>query len=71
MAVMGLSVVMLDYASQAAITPCESLVADMLQDSSGGVGTDDGYFVYSSMLRSVRFSWAIRMRSGNLADLSE
>ena len=54
MAVMGLSVVMLDYASQAAITPCESLVADMLQDSSGGVGTDDGYFVYSSMLRSVR-----------------
>ena len=56
MAVMGLSVVVLDYASQAALTPCESLVADMLHDSSaaGGGGTDDGYFVYSSMLRSVR-----------------
>ena len=52
MAVMGLSVVMLDYASQAAITPCESLVADMQQrDPLAAGGTDDGYFVYSSMLR--------------------
>ena len=52
MAVMGLSVVMLDYASQAAVTPCESLVADMQQrDSLAAGGTDDGYFVYSSMLR--------------------
>ena len=51
MAVMGLSVVMLDYAVQAVITPCESMVADLLQDSSAA---DDGYYVYSSMLRSVQ-----------------
>ena len=67
MAVMGLSVVMLDYASQAAITPCESLVADMLLHDSSingkvvGAGTEDGYFVYSSMLRSVGFNWFIRI----------
>ena len=52
MAVMGLSVVMLDYAVQAVITPCESMVADLLQDSSAA---DDGYYVYSSMLRSVKW----------------
>ena len=68
MAVMGLSVVMLDYASQAAITPCESLVADMLLHDSSingkvvGTGTEDGYFVYSSMLRSVKCNRFIRIR---------
>jgi hypothetical protein len=73
MFVMASSVVLLDYASQAAINPCESLVADLNQLASGSIdiqsvvaavaatpstigssssaSTDDGYFVYSSMLR--------------------
>ncbi|XP_059082872.1 solute carrier family 45 member 3-like isoform X2 [Tigriopus californicus] len=47
MIVVAMSVVVVDYASQAAINPCESLMADYLHSSND---PDKGYLVYSSML---------------------
>ncbi len=66
MLLMAFSVVVLDYASQAAINPCESLVADINQGhrhrhepveaeskpaTAGSVAHEDGFVVYSGMLR--------------------
>ena len=47
MVLIAVNVVLLDYASQAAINPCESLMADMLHESRD---PEAGYLVYSGML---------------------
>jgi lipid-binding SYLF domain-containing protein len=41
------AVILLDYASQAAINPCESLVADILKSASNA---NTGFMIYSAML---------------------
>ena len=54
MILVAVSVVLLDYASQAAINPCESLMADLLHsangNSNGHSAASSGYSVYSGML---------------------
>ena len=57
MIVVACSVVLLDYASQAAINPCESLMADILHTASNDNSSNNqsqissmGYNVYSGML---------------------
>lgn len=47
MCVVAFAVILLDYASQAAINPCESLMADMLQSASN---SNAGFMIYSAML---------------------
>ena len=43
----ALAVIILDYTSQAAINPCESLVADILKSASNA---NTGFMIYSAML---------------------
>jgi solute carrier family 45 protein 3 len=45
--VVSFAVILLDYASQAAINPCESLVADILKSASNA---NTGFMIYSAML---------------------
>ena len=47
MLLLGVGVVLLDYASQAAINPCEALVSDLM---SGHQAESAGFTVYSGML---------------------
>ncbi len=47
MYVIAFAVVLLDYASQAAINPCESLMSDMLRLAPQ---SDTGFMIYSAML---------------------
>lgn len=47
MLVLAVGVILLDYASQAAINPCEALVSDLMV---GMGGVQDGFTVYSGML---------------------
>ena len=47
MYVVAFAVILLDYASQAAINPCESLMADMLQSMPQ---SETGFMIYSAML---------------------
>ena len=47
MYVVASAVILLDYASQAAINPCESLMADMLQSMPQ---SETGFMIYSAML---------------------
>ena len=48
MYVVAFAVILLDYASQAAINPCESLMADMLQSMHSQ--SETGFMIYSAML---------------------
>lgn len=50
MYVIAFAVVLLDYASQAAINPCESLMSDMLRSASHPSQSDTGFIIYSAML---------------------
>ena len=47
MLLLAVGVILLDYASQAAINPCEALMSDLL---SGHQGEEAGFTVYSGML---------------------
>ena len=47
MLLLAVGVILLDYASQAAINPCEALMSDLL---SGQQGEETGFTVYSGML---------------------
>ena len=47
MLLLAVGVILLDYASQAAINPCEALMSDLL---SGHQGEESGFTVYSGML---------------------
>ena len=47
MYVITFAVILLDYTSQAAINPCESLMADVLRSASQ---SDTGFMIYSAML---------------------
>jgi len=47
MLILSVGVIFLDYASQAAINPCEALVSDIMV---GQVGEEVGFTVYSAML---------------------
>ena len=47
MHVITFAVILLDYTSQAAINPCESLMADVLRSASQ---SDTGFMIYSAML---------------------
>ena len=45
--VVSFAVILLDYASQATINPCESLMADILKSASNA---NTGFMIYSAML---------------------
>ena len=47
MLLLAVGVILLDYASQAAINPCEALMSDLL---AGQQGEETGFTVYSGML---------------------
>ena len=47
MLLLAVGVILLDYASQAAINPCEALVSDLMAGQPGEAG---GFTVYSGML---------------------